>query len=70
MQTELVTVKPETKTLDALNLMREKDIGCLPVVKNKKLVGLITAHDFLTVSTRLFEEKLKATDDGQRTTDN
>jgi CBS domain-containing protein/gamma-glutamylcysteine synthetase len=62
MQTELVTVKPDTKTLDALYLMREKQIGCLPVVKNKKLVGLITAHDFLTVSTRLFEERLKSTD--------
>jgi len=59
MQTDLITVKPDTKTIDALYLMREKHIGCLPVVKNKKLVGLITAHDFLTVSTRLFEERLK-----------
>jgi len=59
MRTDLITIKPETKTLDALYLMREKNIGCLPVVKNNKLLGLITAHDFLTVSTRLFEEKLK-----------
>lgn len=59
MQTDLITVTPESRTLDALYLMREKNIGCLPVVKNKKLVGLITAHDFLTVSTRLFEERLK-----------
>jgi CBS domain-containing protein len=59
MQTDLVTVAPETRTLDALYLMREKNIGCLPVVKHEKLVGLITAHDFLTVSTRLFEERLK-----------
>lgn len=59
MQTNLITVAPETNTLEALYLMREKNIGCLPVVKNQKLVGLITAHDFLTVSTRLFEERLK-----------
>jgi CBS domain-containing protein len=38
--------------------MREKRIGCLPVVKDEKLVGLVTAYDFLTVSAKLFEEKL------------
>lgn len=59
METDLITVSPDTLTLDALKIMREKDIGCLPVVKDKKLVGMITAHDFLTVSTRLFEERLK-----------
>lgn len=59
MRKNLVTVSPETKTLDALYLMREKKIGCLPVVKGKKLVGLITDYDFLTVSTRLFEERIK-----------
>ncbi|MEP6901404.1 MAG: CBS domain-containing protein, partial [Actinomycetota bacterium] len=59
MQTDLITITTETDTLEALYLMREKKIGCLPVVKDKKLVGLITAHDFLTVSTRLFEERLK-----------
>ncbi len=59
MQTNLITVTTETKTIDALYLMREKNIGCLPIVKDTKLVGLITAHDFLTVSTRLFEERLK-----------
>jgi len=59
MRKNLITISPETKTLDALHMMREKGIGCLPVVKNKKLVGLITDYDFLTVSTRLFEERLK-----------
>jgi CBS domain-containing protein len=59
MKTDLITIPPETPTLEALNLMREKQIGCLPVVKDKKLVGLLTAHDFLTVSTKLFEERLK-----------
>lgn len=59
MKTDLITITPETPTLEALYLMREKDIGCLPVVKGKKLIGLLTAHDFLTVSTKLFEERLK-----------
>lgn len=58
MKTDLITVKPETPTLEALELMREKRIGCLPVIKDEKLVGLITAYDFLTVSAKLFEEQL------------
>lgn len=59
MKTNLLTIEPETPTLEALFLMREKKIGCLPVVKDGKLVGLLTAHDFLTVSTKLFEERLQ-----------
>lgn len=62
MKTDLITISPETDTLDALHMMREKKIGCLPVVKGEKLVGLITAHDFLTVSAKLFEERLSNVD--------
>lgn len=62
MKTDLITISPETSSLEALKIMREKNIGCLPVIKDGKLAGLITAHDFLTVSTRLFEERLKTTD--------
>lgn len=60
MKTELITIEPQTPTLEALRLMRDKKIGCLPVVNEGKLIGLLTAYDFLTVSTKLFEEQLKA----------
>ena len=59
MKTEITSISPETTTLDALKLMREKNIGCLPVVKDEKLVGLITTQDFLEISARLLEEKLR-----------
>lgn len=59
MKTDLITVRTDTPAIDALNLMREKNIGALPVVSDGKLVGLITTHDFLTVSSKLFEERLK-----------
>lgn len=59
MKTELITVEPKTPALEALKLMREKKIGCLPVLSDGKLVGLLTAYDFLTVSVKLFEEQLK-----------
>lgn len=59
MTEKIITVAPNTPTLDALNLMRKNAVGCLPVVKNKKLVGLLTSQDFLSVSTKLFEERLQ-----------
>jgi CBS domain-containing protein len=59
MKTDLVTVEASTPTLDALQLMRDKGIGALPVVVDGKLVGIVTAYDFLTVSSKLFEERLR-----------
>lgn len=59
MKTKLVTVSPETSSLEALKTMRDHDIGCLPVVHNNRLIGLITAFDFLTVSVKLFEERIR-----------
>ena len=58
MKTELITVTPETSALEALTMMRELNIGCLPVLKDDHLVGLVTSYDFLTVSAKLFEERL------------
>lgn len=42
MSAELVTVDPQTKIFDAVDLMKKHDIHRLPVVKADKLVGLIT----------------------------
>lgn len=58
MKTDLKTIAPNTPTLKALELMRQHNIGCLPVVTDDRLVGIVTAYDFLTVSAKLFEEKL------------
>ncbi len=60
MKSELVTITPETPALEALNLMRDRNIGCLPIVRSERLVGLITAYDFLSVSSKLFEERLRS----------
>lgn len=58
MKTAPVTVSPETLTLEAMHLMREQQIGCLPVVDGDKLVGIITESDLLDVSARLLEKYL------------
>lgn len=52
------TVSPETLTLDAMRMMRENKIGCLPVVHGDKLVGIITESDLITVSSALLERYL------------
>jgi CBS domain-containing protein len=59
MKTDLITVAPETSTIDAMNLMRAKKVGALPVVHHGSLVGIITVYDLLSVSAKLFENYLK-----------
>jgi acetoin utilization protein AcuB len=44
------TVSPDATIADAMELMRTKKIGRVPVVKNGKLVGIITKGKLLEVS--------------------
>ncbi|HEX9156958.1 MAG TPA: CBS and ACT domain-containing protein [Syntrophales bacterium] len=44
-----VTVSPETPVEEAAKVLNEKGIGCLPVVSNDELVGIITTCDMLNV---------------------
>lgn len=53
-----LTVPPETSTLEAIMLMRREKVDCLPVVKEGRLVGIITERDFIEVASRLLEQKL------------
>lgn len=42
MSADLITIDPQTKIFDAVDLMKNNDIHRLPVLKDNKLVGLIT----------------------------
>ncbi|MCA9605182.1 MAG: CBS domain-containing protein [Myxococcales bacterium] len=53
------TISPDTPTLVAMEKMRENGYGCLPVVDDGKLVGVITQSDLIRVSSRLLEKFLK-----------
>ncbi|MEF3255445.1 MAG: CBS and ACT domain-containing protein [Deferribacterales bacterium] len=50
MTTEVITIEPTDTILDALHLMKENRIRRLPVVKDGKLVGIITEKDIKTFS--------------------
>src|SRR5919106_4720204 len=47
MTHNIFTVGPETPLQRAVSLLRRHRIGSLPVVQNKKLVGIITRSDIL-----------------------
>jgi len=55
---DLTTVAPETPAREALVIMRRRKVGCLPVVENDRLVGIITAYDFLALSAEIIEKQL------------
>ena len=59
MTRDPITVTPQTSTLAAIELMRQHKVGCLPVLEQTKLVGIVTAYDFLTLSAALIEAHLK-----------
>ena len=61
VKTDPVTVSSTTPTLEAMELMRSNKVGCLPVVGDGQLVGIVTSYDFLDASARLFKEQLTAT---------
>ncbi len=59
MARNVVTVAPETSTLEAIDLMRRNRVGSLPVLSNGRLVGIVTEADFLTIAGQLLEAELR-----------
>ncbi len=49
------TISPEATIMEAMRMMRENRIGCLPVVQKGELIGIITEMDFLRITARLME---------------
>lgn len=47
MTKDVVTVQPETEIAKAIQLMKKLEYGCMPVVQNKHLVGIITIKDVI-----------------------
>jgi len=62
MLREPVSVASDMRTIDAIHLMRDRQVACLPVVEDGKLVGMITERDLIIVSSRLLEDFLQKTD--------
>ena len=50
-----ITIDHNDTILNAMKIMKENDIGCLPVINNGELAGVITEMDFLRISGRLIQ---------------
>ena len=60
IMTKKVVAITSDKTLeDATHIMVERDIKKLPVLEGKKLVGVITATDLISVQPKLIEALAK-----------
>ncbi|MEM9549116.1 MAG: glutamate-cysteine ligase family protein [Bacteroidota bacterium] len=55
MTKDPMTIDHNDTILKAMKMMREKKIGCLPVINNGQLAGMITEKEFLKISRRLIE---------------
>jgi acetoin utilization protein AcuB len=53
MARDVSTALPDDPVEEAANVMREKKIGCLPVVEDDRLVGIITSSDVMGALVQL-----------------
>ena len=58
MRTDVLSVTTEARTLDAIALMRRYRYGCLPVIQDGHLIGILTEEDFMNVASKLLEREL------------
>jgi CBS domain-containing protein len=58
MERDPITVSPDTETLEAIRIMRDKRVPCLPVVKEDRLVGIVSERDFMPIAYQLLEDRL------------
>jgi acetoin utilization protein AcuB len=59
MVRNVVTTAESTPIEEAAHLMRDHKIGCLPVLREGKLVGIITETDILTAFMEFFSARQK-----------
>ncbi len=59
MLRDMTSIPASTLTSEALKIMHEQQLSCLPVVDDGKLIGLITEHDVMELARNLLEEKLR-----------
>jgi CBS domain-containing protein len=49
MTTHPITTTPDTPLAEAARVLMERKIGCLPVIENDRLVGILTEGDFVAL---------------------
>ncbi|MBY6199530.1 CBS domain-containing protein [Vibrio hangzhouensis] len=55
MHINIMTVEPRAGLKESAIYMQKHKVGCLPVVSDKELVGIITDSDFVAIAINLLE---------------
>jgi CBS domain-containing protein len=58
MKRDPISIPPETTTLEAVTLMRKQKISALPVVKDGRLVGIVSERDVMEITAELLELRI------------
>ena len=56
MKTDVLTAGPDLDICSAITMLLENKYGCLPVVSEGKLVGIVTEADFLNLTLGLLRK--------------
>ena len=56
MRTDLVTVRPTMPLSKAMRRIVDADTGCLLIVEDGRLLGIVTDRDLVTAASRFFDE--------------
>ena len=56
MRPNPTTIAPEVSALKAIETMEQQHIDCLPVVRDGKLVGILTDRDFVAIARTLLRD--------------
>ena len=56
MKTDCITADPELDVCKAISMLLEHKYGCMPVVEDGKLVGIVTEADFLQLTLDLLRK--------------
>ncbi len=55
MEKNVLTTWPEASAWEVAQLMEAQKIGCMPVLDDGKVVGIVTESDFMRFARRYFE---------------
>jgi len=52
-----MSIQPEKSILEAIDIMSKNEIGCLPVIQDGELVGVLTEKVFVQITSRLIHAR-------------
>lgn len=52
-----VTLRPDQPIFEAARFLHERRVGCMPVVENGELVGIVTTTDLLGLLMKMMEDR-------------